>query len=114
MVFTDFSSTSARKPDPAWCCCVVAQGTVTAAVTLGWFEWLPQQLTGALPVRPDTVPELSSYLASLCDFHPRFGMLDGNSSKLGKQAHGDPENRTQSKSSASGKNNLPEKETWSH
>lgn len=36
-------------------------------------------------------------------------MLDGNNSKPGKKAHGDPENRIQSKSSASGKNNLPEK-----
>lgn len=63
---------------------LLVQGTVTAAITLEWFEWMPQQLTEALPVRADTVPELSSYLASLCDFDPKFGMLDGNSSKLGK------------------------------
>lgn len=63
---------------------LLAQGTVTAAVTLGWFEWLPQQLTEALPVRPDTVPELSSYLVSLRDFHPKLGMLDGSNSKLDK------------------------------
>lgn len=36
-------------------------------------------------------------------------MLDGNNSKLGKEAHGDPENRIKSKSCASGKSNLPEK-----
>lgn len=60
---------------------LLAQGTVTAAVTFGGFEWLPQQLTEALP---DTVPELSSYLASLCAFDPKFGMLDGNNSELGK------------------------------
>lgn len=63
---------------------LLAQGTVTAAVPLGWFEWMPQQLTEALPIRPDTLPEQSSYLASLCDSDPKFGMLDGNSSKLNR------------------------------